>query len=164
MSQFLLLYSCMSQICNMNLCDFGLVVTTCDMTPWFCCHKLCVMQYDSSLIEMNHKWWDCICDNLIMQSCHKLWQRDWNHLFLCHNIVTMTNNKNIVNLKFFVKTYCAKKNQPWHLLLPHPHFGWCDMDNNNTTIHQTYLQTASWYQISVEITPLYSFWWIGQQV
>ncbi len=45
-----LVFLCMSQVCNMMLCDFGLVITTCDMTPWIGCHKCVLHGYNSPLI------------------------------------------------------------------------------------------------------------------
>ncbi len=37
-------------VCDMKIYDFCLIVTTCDPTPWFGCHKCILHSYDSSLI------------------------------------------------------------------------------------------------------------------
>ncbi len=46
-------YLCLSQICDMRHDYFGLVVTPCEMTPWFNCHKCVLHGYDSSPIYPN---------------------------------------------------------------------------------------------------------------
>ncbi len=39
----------------MNIYDYSLIVTTCDMTPWFDCHKCILCSYNSSSITNKAK-------------------------------------------------------------------------------------------------------------
>ncbi len=43
-------YLSLSKHCDMKINDFGLIVTTCDLTTWQDCHKCNLIIYDSSLI------------------------------------------------------------------------------------------------------------------